>query len=156
MFLLTLSGAAKGEDRNGFVGASGGWSRQLQPTKQWNDPLFAMDFGVLFSELWGSNASFDFALGESNRISLSFGPMLYFARDFALKPFVYANFIYLLEPTHDIGWRGGVGLEWNLVRLTGQDNLRLYVMSGVHQIMISKAKDEFALDAVRAGLAWNY
>jgi hypothetical protein len=147
---------AEAQDRAGYVGQSVIFPVLMEPEMKRGDTAYAIDLSTALSERWFGRASFEFGLEGTNKISVGFGPEVFFRLHSLFKPFAGAQAVYELSPSSEFGVRGYVGVEINLVRLTKIDNLRLTGVTGVLYVFDRHIPNETLFEAIRLGLAWSY
>ena len=144
------------QDRAGLIGQAVVIPYQFQPTTTRGNETYAVDLGYFFSENWMGLLSWEFALRGPERVNVAIG-FRYLTRVWSLfKPYIGAEFLYLIDPTNDLGWRSYLGFEYDLKAITGNDNLRFTLQSGISGIAHLNASDELFYEMVRAGFSWSY
>ncbi|MFH1017882.1 MAG: hypothetical protein V1798_06855 [Pseudomonadota bacterium] len=147
---------AEAQDRTGYVGQSVILPYQFNPTTGRGDSAYAIDIGMALTERWFGRASVEFALQGAGRIGLAVGPEVYFGLPWMIKPLATVQALYVFSPTSDFGVRGAIGAEWNLKFLTGIDNLRFTLQSGVLAILKRQVRNQIYWETARAGFSWNF
>jgi hypothetical protein len=147
---------AEAQDRAGYVGQSVILPVLMEPETKRGDTTYAIDLSTALSERWFGRASFEFGLQGANRISVALGPEFFFRLHSLLKPFAGAQAVYEVSPSSEFGVRGYAGVEFDLVPLTGIDNLRLTGATGGLYVFNRHIPNEIYFEAIRLGLAWSY
>jgi len=151
-----MIGIASAQDRSGMIGQGMVFPYQFQPQNGRGSETYAVDLGYFFKEDWMGILSWEFALRGPQRVNIAIGPR-YFTRLYSyLKPYIGGEFLYLVEPTNDLGWRAYVGVEYNLHKLTDNDNLRATVQTGLAGIAHLNRPDDLFYELVRLGVSWSY
>ena len=152
---LTFS-FAYAQDRAGLIGQAVVIPYQFEPQATKGDETYAVDLGYFFSENWMGLLSWEFALRGTERINVAFGAR-YLTRIYSLfKPYIGGEFLYLIDPTNDLGWRSYVGFEYDLQKITGNNNLRFTIQTGLSGIAHLHANDDLFWEIVRTGISWSY
>ena len=157
MIFFSGSRLAQASDyRAAYVGTSLGTFLETQPNRSFRKPVYAIDTAYFVGEQLTVALSWEFELGGSSHIGLAAGSQYYLLLDRSLIPYVSAKFLYQLNREKDLGWRFNFGGEWNLVRWSKIDNLRLYFETGVSQIFRDPQPNLLQFEILRVGLSWNF
>jgi len=129
---------------------------EVDPNSGTRGLIYGIDIGASFADQWAGVISWDFGVKTTERIGFGVGMQYFFTERRELKPYASSRFLYVLDPENAVGWRFNVGVEWDLVRMTKQNNLRLYAESGASQIFPDVTPTTWFVEMIRAGLAWNF
>jgi hypothetical protein len=143
-------------DRYGLMGLGVRTPLVLEPSVDAGDVTYSVDMAYFFHERWAALLAWDIGLEGQKWDGLAVGLRTYMGLDWVLRPYATLQFVYLLNPKNDLGWRVGFGAEWNLRAATKIDNLSVFFDTGLSQVFADNAPDWLILDLFRSGLSWSY
>ena len=139
-----------------FVGLSAAPEYKLRGDDADTGAIVGVDWGVFVSESIAARFAFDSGVLGRKNSQLSTGLQLFFSNTSNWQPYVSTDFLFQYAPRKEIGWKFRLGVEWDWVRFTGLNNMRMYMEVGAEQLFFDNKPQSIYLEAPRFGLLWHF
>lgn len=147
---------AKAIERLVSIGQEVSLPRYFEPIATNKNRSYHLNIGYFFREHIHVSLSFQFGLDGDQQIHLRFGPEFYLLRDSLILPWIGTKYIYTIEPGHNQGWMGQLGLEKNMSFIFGFENIVLRASTGVAFIYVDGAPDRNYYEIINLGLMFAF
>lgn len=152
---ISLCGfGAKAIERVGYVGV--GVSPVFYKTPQDSNVLsFTFQTGLFLTEQAAFTLNWRIDIKDQKTDAVETGLKYYFLKSREILPFVMVQGVFQSRPEKLFGWNAKAGVEWDLVRFTHINNLRLTVSSGTTHL-INTEPDIVYFDYLQGTMSWHF